>query len=113
MVPYTHGKLLHELCGKAKNQTAGKASGGAECSFLLSQTMTHNEFDTEKDYFEPVSNFLQTNNIDLAVGNGASSAGLAYSVGQGTEAGNEPQARLNEQLFKKVMLLKSRFNEYV
>lgn len=36
LVPYTHAKLLHDLCGQKKSEQGGKTRGGAECSFLLS-----------------------------------------------------------------------------
>ena len=37
---------------------------GTECSLLLSATMTHNEFDMERDFLEPLQNFLATNYIE-------------------------------------------------
>lgn len=57
-MPYTHAKQLQDLCGKEMSEH------GTECSLLLSSTMTHNEFDIERDFLEPLQHFLTTNHIE-------------------------------------------------
>ena len=56
LVPYTHAKQLHELCGTARGLEDGRS--GTECSLLLSASMSHNEFDMERDFLEPVGYFM-------------------------------------------------------
>jgi len=72
MVPYTHAKRLHELCGVNRVTsldqedllgTSGSVSAGTECSLLISSTMTHNEYDIQTDFIEPIQNFFSTNRI--------------------------------------------------
>ena len=48
MIPYEHSKRLHELCN-------------TESSLLLSNHMTHNDYDIHADFIEPVGHFLSTN----------------------------------------------------
>ena len=57
LVPYTHAKQLHEICGSEKQE----GHQGTECSLLLSASMSHNEFDMEQDFIEPFGYFTQSN----------------------------------------------------
>mmetsp|Transcript_2044 Transcript_2044/g.3614 ORF Transcript_2044/g.3614 Transcript_2044/m.3614 type:complete len:137 (-) Transcript_2044:186-596(-) len=73
LVPYTHAKRLHEICGTKQNKSSylekskrgsHSTGGGSECSLLISQTMTHNEFDIDSDFMQPIENFLNTLRIN-------------------------------------------------
>ena len=68
LVPYQHAKHLQESCGKDNDTANDDISPGTECSLLLSNRMTHNEFEMERDLIWPMNNFLQGNDINWSIG---------------------------------------------
>ena len=50
LIPYSHSQALHELCG-------------GPSKLIMPRKMTHNEFDMQRDLFEPIKQFLVESNI--------------------------------------------------